>query len=208
VHGAFYQLVQLLTPATRLAKASSLIKAASRVLLIENLIARQAAWRQGSWSAMQLCSIGSAAPGGCVSTDFPGRTSFKSFQSFKSRLEPYSRCNSTLIMSSAIAGEQLVRAWCAAKPKFVWSRRRHGGYLLDMAACAATNAAEPQEPSQPARYTGSDGRPKATFEEAFRLGRIDGNMRQMPWQLSWQRNERTLKLTDDTQAHLVKVVAV
>jgi hypothetical protein len=80
------------------------------------------------------------------------------------------------------------------------------GTNMAVRAVGAAEPEEPQEPLQQSRYTGSDGRPKATFEEAFRLGRIDGNMRQMPWQLSWQRNERNLKLTDDTQAHLVKVI--
>lgn len=76
------------------------------------------------------------------------------------------------------------------------------------AAADAAKSSEQQGPPQPSRYTGSDGRPKATLEQAFRLGRVDGNMRQMPWQLSWQRNERNLTMTDDVQAHLVKVVAM
>jgi hypothetical protein len=76
------------------------------------------------------------------------------------------------------------------------------------AAADAAESSEQQGPPQPSRYTGSDGRPKATFEQAFRLGRVDGNMRQMPWQLSWQRNERNMTMTDDVQAHLVKVVAM
>lgn len=41
------------------------------------------------------------------------------------------------------------------------------------------------------------------------MGRADNSMQlRMPWQLSWQLNERTLKLTDDMQAHLVRVLAI
>ncbi len=57
-------------------------------------------------------------------------------------------------------------------------------------------------PEAPQPYIGNDGRRKATFEESFRLDRA--TLEKMPWQFSWQRNERTLKFTDETRAHLVK----
>ena len=93
----------------------------------------------------------------------------------------------------------------------VYMRRRFARCNMDTPVRVAADAAESSEqraPPQPSRYTGSDGRPKATLEQAFRLGRVDGNMHQMPWQLSWQRNERTLTMTDDVQAHLVKVFTI
>lgn len=52
------------------------------------------------------------------------------------------------------------------------------------------------------KYVGSDGRRKSTFEEAFRVDSEDNN--QIPWQLSWQRNERNLVFADETNAHIVQ----
>lgn len=52
-------------------------------------------------------------------------------------------------------------------------------------------------------YIGSDGRRKATMEEAFRTSRVSGD--ELPWKLSWQRNERQLTFTDQTTVHIVKV---
>lgn len=75
-------------------------------------------------------------------------------------------------------------------------------------AQAAVDAPQPAEPQQSAEYTGSDGRPKATFEQAFRVGHGDYGGQKMPWQLSWQRNERTLKFTDAINEHMVKGFAV
>lgn len=51
-------------------------------------------------------------------------------------------------------------------------------------------------------YLGGDGRPKSTFEDAFHLGRQ--NNASIPWQLSWQRNERHLTFANETTAHIVK----
>lgn len=55
-------------------------------------------------------------------------------------------------------------------------------------------------------YVGSDGRRKATMEEAFRIDRVSED--DLPWTLSWQRNERQLTFTDATTVHIVKVGAV
>lgn len=73
------------------------------------------------------------------------------------------------------------------------------------AAVDAPQPAEPQQSADAERYTGSDGRPKATFEQAFRVGHGDYGGQKMPWQLSWQRNERSLKFTDAINEHMVKV---
>ena len=47
----------------------------------------------------------------------------------------------------------------------------------------------------------SDGRPKSTMEEAFRL---DRHMGDVPWQLSWQKNERSLTFDDSLKVQLIK----
>ena len=43
--------------------------------------------------------------------------------------------------------------------------------------------------------------PKSTMEEAFRL---DRHMGDVPWQLSWQKNERSLTFDDSLKVQLIK----
>mmetsp|Transcript_6066 Transcript_6066/g.17358 ORF Transcript_6066/g.17358 Transcript_6066/m.17358 type:complete len:270 (+) Transcript_6066:292-1101(+) len=66
---------------------------------------------------------------------------------------------------------------------------------------AAVSAAAAPKDAQ--GYIGTDGRKKATFEEAWNLSSPAADQH-LPWQMSWQRNERHLKFTDETRAHLVK----
>jgi len=71
--------------------------------------------------------------------------------------------------------------------------------------CRKDSAAAAAAQSQNAAgYVGSDGRRKATFEEAFRANQ-PGDDQQLPWRMSWQRNEQSLTFADDTRAHMVKV---
>ena len=55
------------------------------------------------------------------------------------------------------------------------------------------------------QYIGTDGRRKVTLEETFRQGRYSSVDGRMPWQFSWQRNEKALSFGDETRAHMVKV---
>ena len=73
-------------------------------------------------------------------------------------------------------------------------------------ACAAQSRghvvhAEAESPHERQPYVSSDGRPKAIMEEAFRLDRQMGNV---PWQLSWQKNERSLTFDDNLKVQLIK----
>ena len=75
---------------------------------------------------------------------------------------------------------------------------------LQLRRTSSAAAAKAQQDS--GGYIGSDGRRKATFEEAWSSKHPAGDQR-LPWRMSWQRNERDLKFTDQTRAHLVQVCA-
>lgn len=69
-----------------------------------------------------------------------------------------------------------------------------------------SSATAAQAQQDPGGYIGTDGRRKATFEEAWSLKHPPGDQH-LPWRMSWQRNEKDLKFTDQTRAHLVQVFA-
>ena len=64
--------------------------------------------------------------------------------------------------------------------------------------CCSVQASERHERHP---YVSSDGRPKSTMEEAFRL---DRRMEKAPWRFSWQKNERSLVFDDPLKVQLVK----
>lgn len=51
-------------------------------------------------------------------------------------------------------------------------------------------------------YIGGDGRLKATWEGSSIMDRQYSQ--KMPWQFSWQRNERTLRWTEGVRVHMIK----
>lgn len=55
-------------------------------------------------------------------------------------------------------------------------------------------------------YSGSDGRKKATFEQAFKSGAVPTDESLAPWELGYQMSEKNLAWNDDLKARLLTQV--
>ena len=72
----------------------------------------------------------------------------------------------------------------------------------------------PNPSTRPQEYIGSDGRRKATIEEAFSTQSSemseshDSDGRTPPWGISWQTAERNLEWNDDIKHRLLKVSGI
>ncbi|KAK9831855.1 hypothetical protein WJX81_002077 [Elliptochloris bilobata] len=75
--------------------------------------------------------------------------------------------------------------------------------------CSCKSADHGKEPLPPFTYNSSDGRPKATIEQALSMSSAEHMQRgpARPWNLGWQMNERNLVWNDDLKLRLIKRVA-
>ena len=84
---------------------------------------------------------------------------------------------------------------------------------FESVVCAASDAAAPKrrdiEKAMPFSYNSSDGRRKASLEDALSRDGQNKNrsvlMDQQPWRVGWQVAERNLLWNNDVAAGLVKV---